>query len=270
MMRRAQPWLGTLVDIAADGDPQAITPAFAEVALVHRLMSFHDAASDISRLNRAAPGDLLALHPHTWQVLQLAARIAELSQGMFNIACAPRLVDWQCLPPPDAATTPGYQPALAVYRCEQQPLVRKLAPGWVDVGGIAKGYAVDLAVEALQRAGADSGCVNAGGDLRGFGDRDWPVAVRDPLAPGRVGAQVKLRNEALATSAACFSARRHQGRQVSALVDGRSGEPLVTPASVSVRAPRCALADALTKVVLASGDARHPALAGMQASAFII
>ena len=274
MMRRAQPWLGTLVDIAADGEQQAvsqaITQAFAEVALMHRLMSFHDAASDVSRLNRAAPGEVLEVHPHTWQVLQLAAQMAALSQGLFNIACAPRLVDWLCLPRPDDAEIPAYQPALAVYRCEQEPLVCKLAHGWVDVGGIAKGYAVDLAVEAMQRAGADNGCVNAGGDLRGFGDRAWPVAVRDPLAPGRAAAQVLLRDEALATSAAYFSARRHGDRQISALVDGRSGEPLVASISVSVRAPRCAVADALTKVVLASGDAQHPALAASQASAFII
>lgn len=274
MMRRAQPWLGTLVDIAAEGEQQAasqaITQAFAEVALVQRLMSFHDAASDVSRLNRAAPGELLQLHPHTWQVLQLAAQMAALSQGLFNIACAPRLVDWLCLPQPDDADLPVYQPALAVYRCEQEPMVRKLAPGWVDVGGIAKGYAVDLAVAALQRAGVASGCVNAGGDLRGFGDCDWPVAVRDPLAPGRTAARALVRDEALATSAAYFTARRHGGRQISALVDGSNGEPLVSSISVSVRAPRCAVADALTKVVLASGDVHHPALAASQASAFII
>lgn len=274
MMRRAQPWLGTLVDIAADGEQQAasqaISQAFAEVALVHRLMSFHDAASDVSRLNRAAPGELLQLHPHTWQVLQLAARMAELSHGLFNIACAPRLVEWLCLPRPGDAELPPYQPALAVYHCEAEPLVRKLAHGWVDVGGIAKGYAVDLAVAALRRAGVASGCVNAGGDLRGFGDHDWPVAVRDPLAPGRAAAQVLVRDEALATSAAYFSTRRHGGRPISALVDGSNGEPLLAASSVSVRAPRCAVADALTKVVLASGDAQHPALAASQASAFII
>lgn len=270
MMRRAQPWLGTLVDITADGDPRAVSPAFAEIALVHRLMSFHDAASDISRLNRAAAGALLEVHPHTWRVLQLAAQIGELSQGWFNIACAPKLVDWRCLPQPDDADIPSYQPALAIYRCEQEHQVRKLAAGWVDVGGIAKGYAVDLAVETLQRAGMAAGCVNAGGDLRCFGERAWPVAVRDPLAPRRSGAQLELRNEALATSAAYFSARSHEGRPISALVNGRSGEPLVTAASASVRAPRCASADALTKVVLASGDARHAALAALQASAFII
>ena len=270
MMRRAQPWLGTLVDITAECDQQALSQAFAEVALVHRLMSFHDPASDVSRLNRAAPGELVAVHHHTWQVLQLAAQIDELSQGMFNIACAPRLVQWHCLPRPDAAGEAPFQPAPDVYRCEPGHMIRKLAPGWVDVGGIAKGYAVDLAVESLQAYGAQSGCVNAGGDLRGFGPRDWQVAVRDPQTPQRAAAQLVLRDEALATSATYFSARSHDGRQVSALVDGRNGEPLTGAASVSVRAPCCAVADALTKVVMASGDARHPALAGLQAAAFII
>jgi thiamine biosynthesis lipoprotein len=77
-------------------------------------------------------------------------------------------------------------------------------------------------------------------------------------------------DEALATSASYFSARTWRGQEVSALVDGRTGAALTAPRSVTVRAPRCALADALTKVVLATGDARHPALAVHGAHALII
>jgi thiamine biosynthesis lipoprotein len=157
-----------------------------------------------------------------------------------------------------------------VLALEQGARVRKLAPGWIDLGGIAKGHAVDLAVAALQDAGIGGGCVNAGGDLRVFGAAGLPVAVRAPHAPGRVASQLVLRDEAMATSGTYFSARRHRERTVSALVDGRSGEPLAETCSASVRAPRCALADALAKVVLATGDASHPALAAFGASAFII
>ncbi len=271
MMRRAQPWLGTLVEISvADELPEAllqsaVAAAYAEVALVQRLMSFHDAASDVSRLNRAAPDQLVAVHPHTAAVLALARQIAAASDGIFDIGCAPRLVEWDFLPAPAPA------------RADEQPhgheiaaSIPKPAPGWIDLGGIAKGYAVDLAIDALYRAGVRSACVNAGGDLRATGSGEWPVTVRDPRAPNRGATVVWLRDQAMATSGSYFSAKQHAGRPVCALVDGRNGQPLQTQSSISVRAPRCVLADALTKVVAASGDASHPALAAFGASAFIL
>jgi thiamine biosynthesis lipoprotein len=285
MIRRAQPWLGTLVEVSIGAigglapDPQtpadlqaanqAINLAFAQIGQVHRLMSFHDAASDVSRFNRASAGELQPVDPHTWAVLALAQQISASSDGIFNIACAPRLVAWDCLPSP-APTRPAYEPSAAVLSCEADSMVRKLAPGWIDLGGIAKGYAVDLAVEALRAAGVTSACVNAGGDLRVLGDTAWPVAIRDPLAPFRTAKTVHQGEGAMATSGAYFSAKRHKGQQVCALVDGRNGEPLPGSTSITVQAPRCAVADALTKVVVATADTRHPALQAWDATAFII
>jgi len=285
MIRRAQPWLGTLVEVSigamggAAPDPQnpadlqaanqAINLAFARIGQVHRLMSFHDAASDVSRFNRADAGEMLAVDPHTWAVLELAQQIHDSSEGIFNIACAPRLVAWDCLPSP-ASVRPVYEPSAAVLRCEADGMVRKLAAGWIDLGGIAKGFAVDVAVEALRSAGVTGACVNAGGDLRVLGSEPWPVAIRDPLAPFRTAKTVQQGEGAMATSAAYFSAKRHIGQQVCALVDGRNGEPLPGSTSITVQAPRCAVADALTKVVVATADTQHPALEAWNATAFII
>jgi len=285
MIRRAQPWLGTLVEVTigamggAAPDPQnpadlqaanqLINLAFAQIGQVQRLMSFHDAASDVSRFNRAGAGEVLPVDPHTWDVFQLAQRISDSTEGIFNIACAPRLVAWDCLPSP-ASARPVYEPSTAVLRCEEGSMVRKLAAGWVDLGGIAKGYAVDLAVEALRAAGVTSACVNAGGDLRVLGAEAWPVAIRDPLAPFRTARTVQQGDGAMATSAAYFSAKRHAGQQVCALVDGRTGEPLPGRSSITVQAPRCAVADALTKVVVATAGTQHPALRAWDATAFII
>jgi thiamine biosynthesis lipoprotein len=274
MIRRAQPWLGTLVEIGVDAAPPevagpAITAAFAAVAQVHRLMSFHDPASDVARLNRAHPGELVRVSHATHEVLRLAARVRELSGGAFDIACAPRLVEWRMLPAP-AAAAPRFVPGRAVLALDRETGVRKREPGWIDLGGIAKGYAVDQAVAALQAVGVASGCVNAGGDLRAFGPAGFAVAVRAPRAPGLAAARLMLRNQALATSGTYFSTRAHRGEAVSALVDGRSGESVVARRSASVRAPCCAAADALTKVVLATGNPRHPALAAFDATAFIV
>ena len=272
MMRRAQPWLGTVVEISvADALPEpalhaAIAAAYAEVALVQRLMSFHDAASDVSRLNRAAPDEPVPVHAHTAAVLQLAQRVAAASDGIFDIGCAARLVEWECLPASAAAVAARSLP----YAPDVTVMVRRPAPGWIDLGGIAKGYAVDLAIDALHRAGVRSACVNAGGDLRVSGSDEWPVSVRDPRSPSRTGTVVRLCDEAMATSASYFSAKQHRGQPVCALVDGRTGQPVLTGSSISVRAPRCVLADALTKIVAASGNERHPALAAFGASAFIL
>lgn len=270
MIRRAQPWLGTMVEVSVAGAAghAAVDAAFGAVARVHRLMSFHDPASDVSRINRAAPGDTIRVDPCTWQVLELAGRVADLSEGAFDVACAPRLVEWSILPA-QPGEPPGLAPMRQVLALEPGAKVRKLAPGWIDLGGIAKGFAVDLAVEALCDAGIGLGCVNAGGDLRVFGPEPMPVDVRSPHAPTLAAARLMLRDEAIATSGSYFSSRTHNGRQVSALLDARGGQPLAGTCSASVRAPRCVLADALTKVVLATGDAGHRALAAFGAHAFI-
>lgn len=271
MMRRAQPWLGTLVEITLEPDAvaDAASAAFKEIALVHRLMSFHCADSDVSRFNRAAAGAVIALDRHTWNVLHLADQVAQVSSGCFDVACAPKLVRWGYLPAP--AALPVCVPGTRPYELMADRRVRKFGSAWIDLGGIAKGYAVDLAIGALQRHGVGSACVNAGGDLRVIGPANWPVSVRSPRDPAAEGARLELCDAAIATSATYFSARRLAGgATVSTLVDGRDGRALTAPVSVTVRAPTCAVADALTKVVMASGDAHHPCISQFGAAAFII
>lgn len=275
MKRRAQPWLGTLVEISMNGQgddamfTRAFEQAFAKIAHVHRIMSFHDSGSDVSRFNRARTGDLVPIDPHTANVFRLAATVAEASGGIFNIACAPKLVASGHLPCFDAPT-PAPRPQRSVYRLESSSQVRKLADAWIDLGGIAKGYAVDLAIEALQACNIDDACVNAGGDLRVIGERAWPVVIRAAADSGQVGSVLELRDEAMATSAPYFSLREQAGEKTSALLDGESGSCVTDAVSASVRSLSCAVSDALTKVVIATRDARHPALALFEASAFII
>src|SRR6516165_9961186 len=97
-IRRAQPWLGTFVEIAASGgcDRQddlqdAVDAAFDAVAQVHRLMSFHDAESDVSRLNREGHAGPVTVHAWTYQVLETALELNRRSDGCFDIAVAPLL-----------------------------------------------------------------------------------------------------------------------------------------------------------------------------------
>jgi thiamine biosynthesis lipoprotein len=276
MKRRAQPWLGTLVEVTlADALDETVAAgafdaAFGAIAEVHRLMSFHDAASDVSRINQMAVDSVLQVDGHTAAVLRAALDMSAATGGLFDIACASKLVQWDYLPGAGAdldANTDASRPALHV---DEAGNVRKLAPVLIDLGGIAKGYAVDVAIAALQRRGVAAACVNAGGDLRVFGENSFPVMIRDPRSPGQIACQVDLENAAMATSGSYFSQKTVRGQLRSALVHGIDGSALVDSVSATVLAPDCMMADALTKIVLLSNDPQHPLLQRFGATAFII
>jgi len=275
MKCRAQPWLGTLVDIRIVDvlDVHQLAAAFAAafdgIATIHRLMSFHDVDSDVSRINAAPVGTCIAVDAHTARVIGCALQLHADSGGIFNISCATRLAQWAYLPSP-ARGLPPYHAGDCGLLPESDGHLRKTRDVLIDLGGIAKGYAVDQAIAALQQAGVTSACVNAGGDVRVLGTLTFPIAIRDPATVTGSSVTVNLANASLATSAIYFSARQIGSQQVSALVDGRNGEAVTSARSVTVQAADCLHADALTKVVMASGDAVHPLLAHHGAQAFIL
>ena len=275
MMRRAQPWLGTLVDITINDIAEnatdearlesSMSDAFVAVATVHRLMSFHDFQSDVAGINRANVGAIIEVAADTMAVLTLACELNAASDGVFNINCAARLIEWGLLPDPpelsDLSSLEKVRPTATTNSCgliiENVHCVRKTHPVLIDLGGIAKGYAVDCAITSLRRAKITSACVNAGGDLRVLGSTPFTVSIRDPVTITGIAQQVVIVNSALATSAPYFSRREFGGRLVSALVDGRDGIAITHAVSVSVIAPSCMLADALTKIVMATANPQH-------------
>ena len=124
----------------------------------------------------------------------------------------------------------------------------------LDLGGIAKGYAVDRGVAALLARGCRAGYVNAGGDLRVFGALELPVVLRDEQRGG-VRPFCTLSDGALATSHFAASSRS------TLFATRRAGGADSAERHVSVAAPTCLMADALTKVVAAAGRTDHPLLA---------
>lgn len=252
-MRRARPLLGTYVEIRACASTErrlqrGIDAAFTAIGEVHRLMSFHDPASDVSRLNRGAFHKGIRVHAWTWQVLNRAQDFAQRSDGAFDITIAPLLCRWGYLPhayPADDGAT--FRDVIL----ERRGTVRYRRRLSIDLGGIAKGFAVDRAVESLKRAGVREGVVNAGGDLRAFGPKSEKVYLRDPAAPGNIAGVVSLRDRAIATSGIYFSRRTRERSAVSPLINGCTRQPHTHDISVAVSAADCVTADALTKVVLA-------------------
>ena len=239
MLKRCRPLLGTLVEVTAE-DGEAIEGAFAAIERVHRLMSTHEPDSEVSRINRFAHLRTVEVHDWTARVLERALYWSRESEGAFDVVRAGKAATDRRLIPthPDQ---PAPRAAHWTWLELQGRAVRLHQPASIDLGGIAKGFAVDRALDALRDAGAEFALVNAGGDLAGYG-RAWPAQIVEPRER-RPLAEVMIEGEALATSA---------------LIDGGGDHlPGSDPRwiSASVRA-RCATdADALTKVLL-SGSAR--------------
>jgi thiamine biosynthesis lipoprotein len=246
--RRVRPLLGTLVEIAAAGPLAAVDAAFGAVLEVHRLMSFHEVESDVSRINMARPREEILVNPHTYRVLRFARQVSAASDGVFDVTVGDVLVRHGFLP---ASPTEDPRPREATWSdlfVLPGNRVWWRRPGRIDLGGIAKGYAVDRAIETLQGHGVRGGLVNAGGDLRMFGEPQ-PVHVRMPEAPGMLAPLGLFAECALATSAAYFSSVDSDGRPVEPLVDLERRIGSARPGSATVVAADCMTADALTKVV---------------------
>lgn len=262
-VRRARPLLGTFVEICARAPNEslaraAIERAFGAVVCVHVLMSFHEPASDVSRLNREAARRSVKVHHWSARVLRVAQRFARASDGAFDITVADELRRARLLPDEGMRACSGTWRDIVITRDNH---VRFQRPLVIDLGGIAKGFAVDRAIDALRAAGAISGIVNAGGDLRVFGERPELVQIRDAKDPARVGGAVVLRNRALATSALYFS---------NALFDGRDRSALRDEVSATVSANDCMTADALTKIAIVLRNDARRILQAHAADAFLL
>jgi thiamine biosynthesis lipoprotein len=212
----------------------------------------------------------VVVHEWTYSVLQTSSELQRQSKGLFNIAVAPTLERLGLLPQSVERSRPladlGQEGAVELFAGNR---ARLRAPGSkIDLGGIAKGFAVDQAIGVLREHGVRSGLVNAGGDLAGFGPHEHVIAIRDPREPARLLARTALRDAALASSGLDFG---FFGRsQHCSIIDPRAKQPVTAISGASVRAASCTTADALTKVVMLAGTAASDVLDGYGASALFV
>ena len=270
-VQRARPLLGTLVSIAIRRLPPAqahplIEAGFRAIEEIHRLMSFQEAASEVSRLNREAASHPVTVDPRTFEVLSQAIRFAAASNGVFDITVAAKLAEYGFLARPPGACEPDASASWRDIELDRGGWVRFHRPLWIDLSGIAKGFAVDQAIERMHADPEAQICVNAGGDLRVRG----PAAQLVYLNFASDGLRaVRLEEGSLASSSGRTQRRAHGGDWVGPHIDGVRRRATGTHSFVSVLAQRCATADALTKIVLSQGVESESVLRRFEAIAYL-
>jgi thiamine biosynthesis lipoprotein len=223
--------------LRTEDEQPAIEAAYAAIGAVDAHMHPTRPGSDLAAIHAAPLHTPVEVQPDTWHLLKLAQRLYALTEGVFD----------PCLP-----SHPGRLSDVEMgSEEEEEPTVTCHAPVRLDLGGIAKGHAIDRAVATLGAMGCQSGLVNAGGDLRVYGDRKETVLLRR----GADFHPMELENAALAVSDLDATERpeEHQGyysRVSLGRVSLDRAGPSVAPRYAAVMAQEAAIADALTKCVL--------------------
>jgi thiamine biosynthesis lipoprotein len=273
-MIRCKALLGTFVEVSTPDRAQsfnAIENAFLAITEIQDLMGFHQPNSELSKINSRCHLEPIQIHPWTAKVLTIAQEIHLHSGGLFNCGIGHHLVARGLLPKHVHFESPRKLDQFGGIEHLQflnPTLVRSDLPLCLDLGGVAKGFAVDLAINILQSAGAPSGSVNAGGDLRVFGSEAQMIHIRNPANPCKLIHLGNINEAAIATSGLYFSKRNNNS--ISAIVNPLNLEHIEFSESYSVIADQCVYADALTKVVSISGNTNHPCLRHFSAQAIKI
>ncbi len=247
---------------AADAAAQA---AFARVHELDARLSDYREESELSRLSAAGgDGELHPVSEDLWRVLTLAQEVAQQSQGAFDATAGPVVALWrrarrQAELPDEARLAKALEATgwRHVRLEERARAVELLRPGMkLDFGGIAKGYALDAALDVLAEHEIERALVDGGGDVAVRrappGERGWRVEIR-PLGDERASVALVLENAAVATSGDAFQALVIGGTRYSHIVDPRTGRALATRTSASVVARDGALADALATATCVLG-----------------
>jgi thiamine biosynthesis lipoprotein len=246
---------------------QCVEAAFEVQRRIEELMSYHREDSELSKVNREAAEKPVAVDPMTFEVLQKSVQFSELTNGVFDVTVGPLVDLWKAA---GQTNTPPTEEALAEARAkvgykklildETNRTVRFAVAGMkVDLGGIAKGYAVDQSVEAMQQRGAAGGMVDLGGNIRCFGrpprgQAYWRIGLQDPnVSPDDLNAKpllvLAITDQSVATSGGYRRFTTVSGARQSHIIDAATGRSAAKLASDTIIAADATAADALSTAV---------------------
>lgn len=276
VLKRTQMQMGTLVTITSVAPDRqraqdAATAAFREVRRLEGLLSTWMVTSELSRVNAAAGKEAIALSVDTMKVLESSLEMARLTEGGFNILVGPAVDAWNVVDGqqiPSDAVLQAVRPLTDLRSLHLNALAGTAylakAGMRVDVGGIGKGFAADMAVAAMQKAGATAGVVALSGDIRTFGRLPngvkFPFGIRHPRHEEAVLAFIDLQDEAISTAGDYERYFERDGVRYHHILDPVSLRPARDCQSVTVVARDGLTADGLDTGIFVMGRERGLAL----------
>jgi thiamine biosynthesis lipoprotein len=264
---REEAIMGTAVSVELWSDERAageaaIDAVMGEMHRIDRAMSPYKPDSELSRINRYAALAAVPVSAELFNLVERAVEFSALSGGAFDItyAGAGHLYDYrQGIRPSDeelarACQTVGYRHLVLDARARTLRFAR--AGMRIDLGGFAKGYAVDNGAAILARRGIRNAIVTAGGDSRVLGDRrgrPWTIAVRHPRRPGEVVAVLPLEDVSISTSGDYERYFERDGVRCHHVIDPRTGKSPDGVHSVTILAADGLTTEGLSKSVFVLG-----------------
>ena len=268
VIKDVQNALGTFVTITivhpnVDEGISGLHAAFDEIYRIHDLMSLHKQSSEVGLLNRKGYHE--GVSNDTRYVIQRANYFSELSDGIFDITILPILELWEenarkSKVPTDTEISERLE--LVNYRniiIEDKNISFRKAGMGITLAGVAKGYAVDKAIETLGQSNIRHALVNAGGDIRFIGGKTetipWKIAIRDPKNKTRIVTIVELYDQAIATSGA-------YQRFFNDIINPKVGKPAQGVLSSTIIAKKAIDADILATSMFILGAEKGKELLG--------
>jgi thiamine biosynthesis lipoprotein len=265
--RREDAIMGTVISVElfattrAQADA-AIDAVMAEMHRINATMSPHKVTSELSLINMGAAESPMAVSLEMFALLSRAVEFSTLSGGAFDITYAGtgHLYDYRAGIAPDPAALAAAQALVGWRHLELDPATRSVRfarPGVrIDLGGFAKGHAVDNAIRILKHLGIEHAMVAAGGDshvMGARGNRPWTVAIRDPRREGEVVAVLPLENVSISTSGDYERFFERDGVRCHHLLDPRTGKSPDGVRSVTIIADDGLTTEAFSKTVFVLG-----------------
>jgi thiamine biosynthesis lipoprotein len=264
-IRRSRLMMGTIIEIVVSGrDTEqleaAIEAAFAEMTRLDRLLSRHYQDSDVTRLSQSDEGGKVA--PETAEVITLGLDVARRSNGAFDMTLGrlkalwgideenPRIPEQAAIDQAIEGTGPR------AIELDGFNLVKRSPQLMVDLGGIAKGYAVDRAIGILKKHAVTDAAVNAGGDMYLLGqhpEHPWRIGIQHPREQGGILTTVQVRDRAVVTSGDYERFFEQDGQRYHHIFNPQTGWPARGCQSATVITDSVALGDALATALFVLG-----------------
>lgn len=236
-----------------------------EYRRIDRQMSTYRADSEVSLLNARGGTEAVRVSRELFDLIGLALDLSRLSGGAFDVSyeSVGYLYDFRARQRPNRSQIDAAIAAVDYRRIlidESRQTVRFERPDMrINLGGIAKGHAVERGAKLLREAGIEHALLNAGGDTRVIGDRrgaPWIVGIRHPRQDGEFATRLPLFDEAISTSGDYERFFEEDGRRYHHILNPATGEPTETVLSATVIGPDATMTDALSTTVFVLGTER--------------